>query len=589
MPWGAFGWLAAVNGGGALTNVHRMSRMHGFWRLLIATTILTALFGFGAARAAGSSPQTSQDLARPVGIVVAQATTEEEQRKAKQKAEQEKKKKAKEQAQEKKKQQDQQQSQQPQNNKRKQAGQQQKQQTQDNNKRKQPEQNQQTQTQPPKNQKNRKNQAEQQGAPVGSEQNQNQRGQSNVPAATPAPAVQNQQPKASKQPPTQAEKKKNQPTAGTKQKPAEQPAAQTEQKQNQPAAQTKPQPSSEQPAAVVKSRESAPIAPAGIAKPTAQQAKPIAPAAKGAGLAPQSAQGKTIRRVDELRNARRQTQEGNRTIIRELDRTIIRENGRTIIRHDEFDRFRYGARDVQVVRQGDATRTVIVRPNGDRIVTVYDNNGYLIRRARILPNGREIVLIDNRAPRGVNFRIGDFVVNLPPPVIRIPRDRYIVETERATPAVIYETLIAPPVDVIQHPYSLDEVRYSVSLRERMPRLDLDINFDTGSWELTPDLTGKLAAIADGIKRAIDRNPREMFLIEGHTDAVGSDVDNLSLSDRRAESVALALSQDFDVPPENLVTQGYGEQDLKVATQGPERANRRVSVRRITPLLVGSAR
>jgi OmpA-OmpF porin, OOP family len=41
-----------------------------------------------------------------------------------------------------------------------------------------------------------------------------------------------------------------------------------------------------------------------------------------------------------------------------------------------------------------------------------------------------------------------------------------------------------------------------------------------------------------------------------------------------------------VPPENLTTQGYGEQHLKVPTDGPERANRRVTARRITPLLSG---
>jgi OOP family OmpA-OmpF porin len=43
-----------------------------------------------------------------------------------------------------------------------------------------------------------------------------------------------------------------------------------------------------------------------------------------------------------------------------------------------------------------------------------------------------------------------------------------------------------------------------------------------------------------------------------------------------------------VPPENLVTQGYGAQFLKVDTEGPEEANRRVAVRRITPLIDGQA-
>jgi outer membrane protein OmpA-like peptidoglycan-associated protein len=76
----------------------------------------------------------------------------------------------------------------------------------------------------------------------------------------------------------------------------------------------------------------------------------------------------------------------------------------------------------------------------------------------------------------------------------------------------------------------------------------------------------------------------VFLIEGHTDAVGAAEDNLSLSDRRAESVAVALTEQFQVPAENLVTQGYGEQHLKEQTDGPSDINRRVAVRRITPLI-----
>jgi outer membrane protein OmpA-like peptidoglycan-associated protein len=119
----------------------------------------------------------------------------------------------------------------------------------------------------------------------------------------------------------------------------------------------------------------------------------------------------------------------------------------------------------------------------------------------------------------------------------------------------------------------------------MRRVDVNtVTFETGSWEITQDQAPRLGVIANAIRRAIERNPREVFLIEGHTDAVGSDVDNLSLSDRRAESVAVLLGDHFQVPPENLTTQGYGEQYLKVPTDGPERQNRRVTVRRITPLL-----
>jgi outer membrane protein OmpA-like peptidoglycan-associated protein len=294
--------------------------------------------------------------------------------------------------------------------------------------------------------------------------------------------------------------------------------------------------------------------------------------------------------MDQLRGERHETREGERTIIREPDRTIIREGGQTIIRHSEDDRFRYGARDVRTERRGNDNVTVIMRPSGDRIVTTVDENGFLLRRSRLLPDGREIIIIDNR-PRQAGFAagrgFGGFFVNLPPPVLRIPRERYIVESDRADPALLYDTLIAPPVDVIDRRYTLDEIRYSAPVRDRMPRIDLNtVTFDTGSWELTPDQVEALAGIADGLNRAIQQNPREVFLIEGYTDAVGADVDNLSLSDRRAESVAVALTQQFAVPAENLSTQGYGEQYLKVPTDGPERANRRVTVRRITPLLAG---
>jgi len=299
----------------------------------------------------------------------------------------------------------------------------------------------------------------------------------------------------------------------------------------------------------------------------------------------QSSGGQEIRNVDQLRSERREEKQGNRTIIREPDRTIIKEGNRTIIRHDENVRFRLGARDVRVERAGNDTRTIIVRPGGERIITVTDRNGFLLRRVRVLPNGREIVIIDNRPRAGIV--IGNLFVSLGPPRIRIPRERYIVVYRDAPPVLIYETLTAQPVDVIERAYTLDEIRYNEPLRARMPRIDLNtVNFETGSWELAPDQIDKLAPIADAMKRAIEQNPQAVFMIEGYTDRVGNEDDNLSLSDRRAESVAVALTDEFQVPPENLVTQGYGEQHLIEDTDGPSEANRRVSVRNVAPLLAG---
>ena len=304
-----------------------------------------------------------------------------------------------------------------------------------------------------------------------------------------------------------------------------------------------------------------------------------------------------VGRLDDFRGQRQERTEGGRTVITEPGRVIVRDpNGQSFVRHNDVDRFRYGARDVRVDRQGNDNRTIIVRPDGTQIITINDDRGNLLRRSRRGPDGREVVIIDNR--RGPGFgaglaagvvagAIGGYFVSLPPPVLRIPQNRYIVEAEDAPPQVIYDTLMAPPVERIERPYTLDEIRYSPSVRQRMPSIDLDtINFETGSWEISPDQAGKLQVIADGINRAIQQNPQTVFLIEGHTDAVGSDVDNLSLSDRRAESAATLLTQQFGVPAENLTSQGYGEQYLKVPTDGPERRNRRVTVRNITPLLNG---
>ena len=157
----------------------------------------------------------------------------------------------------------------------------------------------------------------------------------------------------------------------------------------------------------------------------------------------------------------------------------------------------------------------------------------------------------------------------------IHRERYIVEVEYASQEDLFEAFTAPPIERIERRYTLDQVRQSPSLRERVRRVDVDtVTFDFGSWELSEEQARALTGVGEALRRAIERNPAEVFLIEGHTDAVGSEVDNLTLSDRRAETVATTLTEMFAVPAENLTTQGYGEQHLKINTPEPERANRR---------------
>jgi outer membrane protein OmpA-like peptidoglycan-associated protein len=316
---------------------------------------------------------------------------------------------------------------------------------------------------------------------------------------------------------------------------------------------------------------------------TATQATPLQKHNGPAALVPTNQQGHPINTVAGLHSERHEAVVNGQTVITEGHRVIVRDpNGAMVIRHDDVDRFRYGARDVRIERRGNDNVTTVVLGNGSRVVTTLGPDGRILRRSRFDRDGREIVLIAAAAVVGVSL-----FVELPPPVIRIPRDRYVVDLEAAPPDYVYDAFTAPPVEQVDQPYSLDQVLDSPSLRDLMPSVDIDtLTFETGSWEVGPDQVDRLQVIADNINRVISANPKEVFLIEGHTDAVGNDVDNMSLSDRRAETVALILSDKFGVPPENLVTQGYGSQFLRDQTPGPDRRNRRVTVRRITPLLAG---
>ena len=298
------------------------------------------------------------------------------------------------------------------------------------------------------------------------------------------------------------------------------------------------------------------------------------------------------RRFDEVQKGRQERVEGNRRIIQEPgNRVIVKQDNRAVIRHDEAERFR-GRPGAQTERRSDGVvATFYARPDGVRVFTEVDAHGRLVRRYRRGPDGREHHIIDNRrflrnVVIGVGVgAVGLAILNMAPPRVTIPREKYIVDYERASDDDLYEAFDAPPIESLERSYSLEEIRDNYELRQRLRHIELlNIIFASGAWEIGPEQYPKLERLARAMLRMLRRNPDEVFLIEGHTDAVGSDVDNLSLSDRRAASVAEVLSENFGVPPENLVTQGYGEQFLKIPTQGPEPLNRRVDVRRITSLM-----
>jgi outer membrane protein OmpA-like peptidoglycan-associated protein len=219
-----------------------------------------------------------------------------------------------------------------------------------------------------------------------------------------------------------------------------------------------------------------------------------------------------------------------------------------------------------------STRTTVTRSDGSKIVTIRDAELRVLRRVRVNTDGSQTVLIDDTETfEPVN------VATLPPPA---PQPDLNGQTDEAA----LRAALAREAG-FDRSFSLAQIRQIEPVRALVPVIELNaITFETGSAAISPDQAKALSNLGSLIQSYVAENPREVFLIEGHTDAVGSAASNLALSDRRAESVALALTEYFGVPPENLVVQGYGEAFLKVPSEGAERANRRAAARRITDLL-----
>ncbi|WFP65531.1 OmpA family protein [Mesorhizobium sp. WSM4904] len=270
------------------------------------------------------------------------------------------------------------------------------------------------------------------------------------------------------------------------------------------------------------------------------------------------------------------------------DRVILQFNNQTFVESNEAPRITRGAKDVYYEDlSGGRTREIVERENGIQIVTIRNRNGDVIRRSRITPDGHEYVLsyVDERYYNDVD-EWRDPGDDLPPMRLDIPRRDYILDSEEVEdPDEYYTFLEQPPVERVQRLYSIDEVKRSARVRDIARRIDLDtLNFDFGSATISDTEVQKLEGVATAMEKLLKKNPAETFLIEGHTDAVGTPDANLALSDRRAEAVAEALTNSFGIPAENLTTQGYGEEYLKVNTPGPNRENRRVAIRRITSLV-----
>jgi len=265
----------------------------------------------------------------------------------------------------------------------------------------------------------------------------------------------------------------------------------------------------------------------------------------------------------------------NRVVANSGDRVVVqRDDGQYVVLKDDDALLRQPGSTVQTQTFADgSTLTTMSRLDGSKIITIRDAEGRVLRRALQHPDGTQTLLIDDTRP----------VKQVDLATLPKPRNNFIADaTDRVALAAALADL---DLAGTSQRFSLRQIREIREVRELAPQIDLNaITFATGSAAVRPDQAAKLSELGRALSALIDDNPAEVFLVEGHTDATGKAAFNLALSDRRAESVALVLTEYFGVPPENLVVQGYGEAFLKIRTLEAEQLNRRVAVRRITDLM-----
>jgi outer membrane protein OmpA-like peptidoglycan-associated protein len=163
-----------------------------------------------------------------------------------------------------------------------------------------------------------------------------------------------------------------------------------------------------------------------------------------------------------------------------------------------------------------------------------------------------------------------------------PRPIYLAEADDDE---IEQYLVAAPVRPPARRYTIDEVVRDPVVRETMPAVEIDtIKFGFNEDFVREEALEDLDRVGEVLEKIVAAHPKEVFLVEGHTDAVGSDAYNLDLSRRRAESVKQALTTYYNIEPRNLATVGYGERYLRIQTDEAEEENRRVTIRRATPLV-----
>ena len=110
---------------------------------------------------------------------------------------------------------------------------------------------------------------------------------------------------------------------------------------------------------------------------------------------------------------------------------------------------------------------------------------------------------------------------------------------------------------------------------KLPRLNLDIQFNPDSPVIRPDSYRMLGRIADAFA-----DPRMLpygFLIVGRTESTGKREYNLTLSQRRADSIRDVLVTTFKMSPKRIQAVGLGEEQLLDAEHPKAPVNQQIQI------------
>ncbi|MEW6257936.1 MAG: OmpA family protein [Pseudomonadota bacterium] len=111
--------------------------------------------------------------------------------------------------------------------------------------------------------------------------------------------------------------------------------------------------------------------------------------------------------------------------------------------------------------------------------------------------------------------------------------------------------------------------------DKLPQINVQIQFRLNSAIIDPSSYGTLGAIADALHNPILHGYK--FIVTGNTDVTGPRDYNLKLSQARADAVVSALTTVFNVSPNRLEAVGLGEEVLIDPKNPTSPVNRRVQI------------